>query len=107
VRRRVIGTNTYLADRVRRYADSPPYIIPNCLNREQIKLSERLFMAKKKAGFPRSKQIHIGYSSGTPTHNKDFEIVAGALARLMRRDPRIVSRVVGHLELKSHLTSGP
>lgn len=101
----VIVTNAYLAERVRRYADRPTYVIPNFLNREQITLSERIFAAKVKAGFPRSEQIHVGYFSGTPTHNKDFEIVAGALARLMRRDPRIVLRVVGHLELKSHLTS--
>jgi len=100
----VIVTNTYLAERVRRYAERPTYVIPNFLNREQITLSERIFGAKKKAGFSRSEQIHVGYFSGTPTHNKDFEIVAGALARLMRRDPRITLRVVGHLELKSHLT---
>ena len=99
----VIVTNEYLAERVRRFADREIHVIPNFLNREQTTLSERIFTAKKKDGFARSQQLHVGYFSGTPTHNKDFEIAAGAIARLMRRDPRITLRVVGHLELKSQL----
>ncbi len=101
----VIVTNAYLAERVRRYADRETHVIPNFLNREQVTLSEQIFERKRKSGFQRSAQIHVGYFSGTPTHNKDFEIVAGAVARLMERDPRVVLRVVGYLELKAQLSA--
>jgi glycosyltransferase involved in cell wall biosynthesis len=99
----VIVTNEYLASMVRRYADRETYVIPNFLNEEQLSLSTRIFNSKKEAGFARDGRIHLGYFSGTPTHNKDFEVVAGALARVMDRDPRLVLRIVGFLDIKGWL----
>ena len=45
----------------------------------------------------------MGYFSGTPTHNKDFEIVSGALASLLENDPRLMVLVVGFLDIKGPL----
>jgi glycosyltransferase involved in cell wall biosynthesis len=99
----VIVTNEYLASRVRHYADRETYVIPNFLNEEQIALSRHVFNLKRESGFARNEWIHLGYFSGTPTHNKDFEIIAGALARLMDSNPRLVLRIVGYLDLKGWL----
>lgn len=99
----VIITNEYLASRVRQYADRQTFVIPNFLNEEQITLSRHVFEVKSESGFARDDRIHLGYFSGTPTHNKDFEVMAGAVARLMDRDPRLVLRVVGFLDLKGAL----
>ena len=99
----VIVTNEYLASRVRQYAERETYVIPNFLNEQQISLSTRIFNSKKTDGFARDRRIHLGYFSGTPTHNKDFEVIAGTVARVMDRDPRLVLRIVGFLDLKGWL----
>ena len=49
----------------------------------------------KNSNWARDARIHIGYFSGSPTHARDFAIVAPAICRLLARDPRIVLRVVG------------
>ena len=99
----VIVTNEYLASRVRQYAERETYVIPNFLNEQQISLSTRIFNSKKTDGFARDRRIHLGYFSGTPTHNKDFEVIAGTVARVMDRDSRLVLRIVGFLDLKGWL----
>lgn len=100
---RVIATNQYLAARIREYSDKPVSVIPNFLNREQMEISQKLFEEKRACGFASNGQIHLGYFSGTPTHNKDFEIVSGALERLLARDPRLVLRIVGFMKLDGSL----
>jgi glycosyltransferase involved in cell wall biosynthesis len=99
----VIVTNEYLASRVTQYADRQTYVIPNFLNEEQIAVSRQIFTLKRESGFARDEHIHLGYFSGTPTHNKDFEVMAGALARVMGRHPGLILRVVGFLDLKGAL----
>jgi glycosyltransferase involved in cell wall biosynthesis len=94
-----ITTNAFLARQIEALV---PWlrarVVPNFLNREQEAISRKLFEAKRTSGFARDTQIHIGYFSGTPTHNRDFAVAQGALARLLDRDPRLVVRVVGFLE---------
>jgi glycosyltransferase involved in cell wall biosynthesis len=97
---RVIVTNSYLASRVTQYVNKPVSLIPNFLNKEQMAISREIFQEKKGSQFSRSEEIHLGYFSGTPSHNKDFEIVSNVLARLLENDRRIRVRVVGFLELK-------
>lgn len=99
-----ITTNAFLARQIEAYAPRlRARVVPNFLNREQQALSRRLFEAKRGSGFARDGRVHIGYFSGTPTHNRDFDVAAGALARLLDRDPRLVLRVVGFLEPRGEL----
>jgi len=100
----VITTNRFLADRVEHYAPGlRTHVIPNFLNREQQALSRVLFEAKRASGFERDGRVHLGYFSGTATHNRDFAVAASALVRLLRRHPRLVLRVVGALALPDEL----
>jgi len=99
----IITTNEYLASHIREFADKPVSIIPNFLNQEQIEISNRIYREKRSKGFERTNQIHLGYFSGTPTHNKDFDVVADSLAKLLQIDSRIVLRVVGFMDLKGQL----
>jgi glycosyltransferase involved in cell wall biosynthesis len=101
----VIVTNEYLASRVKHCVDKPVTVIPNFLNDEQMRVSRQIYEEKKRRGFARTGQIHLGYFSGTPTHNKDFEIISGILSRMLERDPRLVVRIVGFLDLKEPLRS--
>jgi glycosyltransferase involved in cell wall biosynthesis len=101
---RAITTNAFLARQIETFVPRLTVsMVPNFLNREQQAISRKLFEAKHSSGFTRDGKIHIGYFSGTPTHNRDFAVVQTALARLLERDPRLVVRVVGFLEPRGEL----
>lgn len=100
---RAITTNGYLAERIRAFTGKPVSVIPNFLNQEQMEISERIFQAKKSQAFKRNNQVHVGYFSGTPSHNKDIEVVSDALVDLLEKNPNIVIRVVGFMEFKGPL----
>ncbi len=94
-----IVTNDFLAERVKEFAPwMVPQVVPNFLNRVQQKISRQIMAAKQISAFERDDKIHIGYFSGTPTHNWDFEIAESALASLLDQDPRLIVRMVGFLE---------
>ena len=93
-----IVTNEYLADRLKEFIDLEVHVLPNFLNDAQLNLSRELFERKKKNGFTRDDKLHIGYFSGSPTHNKDFQLAAPSLARLMDQDPRLTLRLGGYLD---------
>ena len=96
---RAIVTNDFLAARLRACApDKDVRVVPNFLERTQLDVSRRLYEAKRASGFARDGRIHLGYFSGTPTHRRDFALIADALAALLRDDPRVVLRIVGFLE---------
>lgn len=98
-----ITTNAFLAARMREFCDVPIHIIPNYLNQIQLEISDRIYEEKLNSGFHRTNDIHLGYFSGTPTHNHDFRMAGSALASLMSEDPRIKLLVVGFLEISGEL----
>ena len=98
-----ITTNEFLASRIRSYAQKTVSVIPNFLNMEQMEVSQKIFQAKKTCGFERDHQIHLGYFSGSPTHSKDLMIMTDALLELMKKDPRIILRIVGYMNTKGPL----
>ncbi len=102
---RIITTNTALAAPLEQFSGKPVAVIPNFINREQMELSNRIFQEKKSLGFVRDARITLGYFSGTPTHNKDFELISDTLVELLRRDPRIHLRLFGYIDLKEPLNA--
>jgi glycosyltransferase involved in cell wall biosynthesis len=101
---RAIFTNDYLAEKFLAFLPGRDVrVIPNFLNREQMTISRQIYEAKRAGGFRSDGRIHLGYFSGTPTHNKDFAIVSGALARLFARDKRLMLRLVGFMEVPTEL----
>ncbi len=91
-----ITTNSFLAQHLSSILSGRPVgIVPNYFEREQQDLSRRLLKAKRERGFHGDGRVTIGYFSGTPTHNKDFEVAAPALARLLAADPMVELRIVG------------
>lgn len=93
-----ITTNTFLAEQIGRDTGLPVAIVPNYLGHEQQCVSEAIVAAKRSGGWVRDGRIHIGYFSGSPSHARDFAIVAPTLAALLAEDPRIVVRLVGMLD---------
>lgn len=94
----VTVTNQQLAARVEEFAACPTRVIPNFMNREQLEVSERVLNAKRASGFRSSGPVLLGYFSGTPTHNRDFGLIAPTLARLLDSDERLGIRLVGFLD---------
>lgn len=97
---RVLVTNKYLLDRVVAFCDKPTYVVPNFINWEQFQVSKSIYEQKRRSGFKRDGQIHLGYFSGTPTHNKDFDVVSEVLASILRQDPRVRVCIAGYLDLR-------
>jgi glycosyltransferase involved in cell wall biosynthesis len=99
-----ITTNEFLAEQLHRFSGKPVWLIPNYMNREQLEISRHIFEQKRSRGFARTGQIHLGYFSGSPSHNRDLELASGALARLLDARSDVVLRVVGYMELKGELS---
>lgn len=91
-------TNSVLARQAEAWSHKPARIIPNFLNREQQETSDRVWSLKEESGWRRDNRIHLGYFSGSPSHNQDFRLIASAIARVMDEDSSIWLRVVGFLD---------
>lgn len=94
---RAITTNDFLAGRIRRFVDKPISVIPNFLNREQLKISDEVLAVKRRSAFERDGRVHVGYFSGSPSHNKDFGIIIPTLAQMLDDDRSLFVRLVGHI----------
>lgn len=93
-------TNDYLLARAREVRPGMPgTVMRNYLNPDQQRFSAEIFDAKERSGWDRDDRVHIGYFSGSPSHARDFALVAPAIASLMDDDPRIMLRVVGFLDI--------
>ncbi|KPL82534.1 hypothetical protein SE15_10410 [Thermanaerothrix daxensis] len=53
--------------------------------------------ALKTMGSELNERIVLGYASGTPTHNRDFEIIKPVLQRLLDEYPYLHLHLVGHI----------
>lgn len=93
-----ITTNEVLAARIHDFAGLPVTIVPNFMNREQIAMSDRVFAARRGRRLGESGLIHLGYFSGSPSHNRDFALVVPALEELLEEDDRLGVVVVGYIE---------
>ncbi|NOG69934.1 glycosyltransferase [Roseicella sp. DB1501] len=99
----VILTNEFLARRATDFCGLPTWVVPNFLNGAQLDISAQIVERKRASGWRRDGRIHLGYFSGTPSHNRDFAIIADTLAELLQRDRRLVLRIVGFLEPRGRL----
>jgi hypothetical protein len=99
----VIGTDDYLAARVREFVDLPVAVVPNCMNQAQLSASDGILAAKRRSCYRRDGRFHIGYFSGSQTHRRDFQLVEAALARFLEADPRLVLRLGGKIGLSGPL----
>ena len=97
-----ISTNNFLSERIEDFAQIPTWVVPNFLNTLQLERSDAVRRARH-ASPPPERVASIGYFSGTPTHNRDFELVSTALANVMTRHADVRLLIVGFLEVGSAL----
>ncbi|MDB5875007.1 MAG: glycosyl transferase group 1 [Ramlibacter sp.] len=93
-----IATNEHLAGHMHAFAGIPVEIVPNFMNREQLALSERVFEAKATQAPAQDGLVHLGYFSGSPSHNRDYALVVPALEELLEENDRLGVVVVGYIE---------
>ena len=93
-----ITTNDFLAHQIAQDTGLPVTVVPNYLNREQEEISAAITAVKQRTGWARDQRIHIGYFSGSPSHARDFDIVAPTLAELLHKHPSLTLRLVGMLD---------
>jgi glycosyltransferase involved in cell wall biosynthesis len=98
-----IVTNEFLARHARAWSGKPVHVIPNYLNREQQEVSDSIWASKQDSAWARDGRTHLGYFSGSPSHNRDFAVAAGAIGDAMDRDPQLWLRIVGFLDLPPEL----
>jgi hypothetical protein len=98
-----ITTNDYLAQRIRDFAPTPVSVAPNFLNREQLELSERIYSVKQSLKIGQGSLIQLGYFSGSPSHNRDFNIIVPALEALLEENHGLGLVVVGYIKAGSAL----
>jgi glycosyltransferase involved in cell wall biosynthesis len=97
-----ITTNHFLAQCIEDFAQLPTWVVANFLNGLQLERSATIRRAKHESP-PAERVTSIGYFSGTPTHNRDFELVSTALANVMTRHTDVRLLIVGFLDVGSAL----
>ena len=102
---RFIATTEYLASRMVKVDEKPVDVIPNFMNKEQIDYSAQIFQEKVNNNFQRDDKIHIGYFSGSSSHNKDFDLISDALIELLHKYPNVILDVVGIVDIKANMDS--
>jgi len=90
----VLTSTEYLAERVRAFGKMA-WVHRNAANLELIERSERALQQPREA----DEKIVIGYASGTPTHNRDFGLIAPVLQEMLEAHPEIELRIIGFLDL--------
>lgn len=75
------------------------FLVTNKMSEEDVKWAEKV-RGQKHA---EDGTVHIAYLSGTPSHNKDFATITGALVRVLREFPQTRLVLVGPLDTESAL----
>lgn len=90
-----IASTDYLSQEMQRFGKRT-WVHRNAFSLEMLHYANRVRSLGRQSGNGR---VVIGYASGTPTHNRDFEMIRPALQEVMRRCPRVDLSLIGPLEL--------
>lgn len=99
---RAIASTTALAEVMQQAGLSVVHVIENALDRDTLRIAERLNLSKKNNDFPiqrKTGEIVIVYGSGTNTHNADFLIVSQGILQALKQEPMLRLWIVGELDL--------
>jgi glycosyltransferase involved in cell wall biosynthesis len=83
----------FLAEQVCKLG-KPVWVHRNAFSLEMLSCSEQAYQKRR----PQPGRVVIGYASGTPTHNLDFELVKPAIQQVLARCPQAELWLVGPLD---------
>ena len=89
----VLASTGFLAEQVRTLG-KPVFVHRNAFSLEMMALAEQALWNRPST----PGRVVIGYASGTPTHDRDFELAAPALKEVLRRYPHTELHLVGPLD---------
>ena len=92
-----IATTETLAGHIRDVTGKACATLPNFLNRRQTEVSSVLTEHKQARRYERNDEVTVGFLSGSPTHQRDFEVALPALAAAMDRHRSMRLQIVGHI----------
>lgn len=93
-----IASTESLKEELKKYTDCV-LMNRNLANDELVSISE---MARKQSN--RSKtEVHMGYFSGSITHNENFELIKPAIVRILEENQHVYLHLVGHLDVPKEL----
>jgi glycosyltransferase involved in cell wall biosynthesis len=78
-------TTAELASHLRLFK-KPAFVVPNCWDEDAWARARAAVRARAQASD--DGLVRIGYASGTRTHQKDFAVAVGAIARVLRANPQ-------------------
>jgi glycosyltransferase involved in cell wall biosynthesis len=90
----IMASTDYLAGQAKA-AGLPVYVHRNAFSKEMLAQSDRATETTKRD----DAKIIIGYASGTPTHNRDFETIGPVLRNLLDKNKQAVLWLVGPIKL--------
>ncbi len=90
----IIASTDYLA-KAAGSLGKPCWVHRNAANLEMVSRSG----TARNHPRPADGKVVIGYASGTPTHNRDFNLISPALQAALHGHPEMELRIIGHLEL--------
>ncbi len=88
----VIASTEFLADRVQK-TGKPAFVHRNAFSLEMLQQAECVWKVTPSS----SERVVLGYASGTPTHDKDFEVVKPAILKIMKHYPNVELHLLGSL----------
>jgi glycosyltransferase involved in cell wall biosynthesis len=91
----IMTSTSYLAAQAKG-AGLPVYVHRNAFSSEMLAQSNRAAESPQKAD---DAKVIIGYASGTPTHNRDFETIGPALRTILDNSKQVVLWLVGPIKL--------
>lgn len=91
---RATASTSPLVDRINQFGRLA-YVVRNTLNAAQIERATQLLAHPKRD----DGKIRICYFSGSATHLRDFNQAAEGIRTAMRKDPRLILRIAGILDL--------
>lgn len=91
----VTASTGFLADQIRRLG-KPTWVHRNAFSLKMLEITTQVRAEAPSRG--EDGKVVIGYASGTPTHNRDFEMIRPALQQVMARYPQVELRLLGPLD---------
>jgi len=89
-----LASTEFLAARIQQ-TGKPVWIHRNAFSLEMLRQSEQVRELKRHS---QDGSVVLGYASGTPTHNKDFDMIKPVLIEIMRTYPKVRLSLVGPLD---------
>ena len=93
-------TTSFIKDILIEKYQKKVFVSRNKINDHEVEIADG-FMAKK--ALNNSKEIKLGYFSGTMSHNKDFSTITDALFQIMKKYSQVKLVLVGPLSVENKL----